>query len=218
MAKGKKSFIAYSDWKDVFDELPNEEAGQLIKHIFAYVNDENPQTDNILIKSLFAMIKSTLKRDLNKWETQLNQRSEAGKKSAEKRALKNNERNSTTVERPLKSVDETERNSTVSVSVSVNDNVDIISIKEKNLKKVEEVKNYFEQTNFDNTMRVFETNRECLRDSLNDFLEVEYLQDNFVNKTEPEILKHFRNWLKFNNPKKNAVKDTSRPNWILETR
>lgn len=117
MAEGKKSFIAYSDWKNTFDELPNEEAGMLIKHIFAYVNDENPQTDSVLIKAVFANIKSTLKRDLDRWESQLIQRSNAGKRSAEIRLAKSNDRSTT--------VNEVQRNSTdsVNVSVSVNDSV-----------------------------------------------------------------------------------------------
>jgi Ca2+-binding EF-hand superfamily protein len=115
MAENKKSFIAYADWKNTFDELPNEEAGKLIKHIFAYVNDESPVSESILINAVFANIKTTLKRDLDKWQTQLSQRVEAGKKSAELRATKSSER-STVVESRL-------RNPTDSVSVSVNDNV-----------------------------------------------------------------------------------------------
>jgi len=116
MAQDKKSFIAYSDWKNIFDELPNEDAGALIKHIFAYVYDENPISDSVLIRAVFANIKTTLKRDLEKWDSQLQQRSEAGKRSAEIRALtKFNDRSTT--------VDETLRNSTDSVNVSVNVNV-----------------------------------------------------------------------------------------------
>lgn len=114
MATGKKSFIAYADWKNTFDELPNEEAGELIKHIFAYVNDENPITKSVLIKAVFANIKTTLKRDLDKWENQLLQRSTAGKRSAELRALnKSNDRSTL--------VDFRARNPTVSVNVNVND-------------------------------------------------------------------------------------------------
>jgi hypothetical protein len=120
MAQGKKSFIAYADWKNIFDELPNEDAGQLIKHIFSYVNDENPTTESILIKAVFANIKSTLKRDLEKWDKQLKQRSDAGKASAESRKAKSNDRSTT--------VNETERNSTD--SVNVNDNV---IVKENNM-------------------------------------------------------------------------------------
>jgi hypothetical protein len=115
MATGKKSFIAYADWKNTFDELDNENAGALIKHIFAYVNDESPESDSVLIRAIFANIKATLKRDLDKWDTQLLQRSEAGKKSAELRALnKLNERSTV--------VDFRARNPTDSVSVSVSDN------------------------------------------------------------------------------------------------
>lgn len=114
MAEGKKSFIAYSDWKAVFDELPDEDAGKLIKHIFAYVNDENPESDSVLIRAVFANIKTTLKRDLDKWESQMQQRREAGKRSAE-------QRKATTVQRKATTVDSRTRNSTVNVNVNVNE-------------------------------------------------------------------------------------------------
>lgn len=115
MAENKKSFIAYSDWYGMLKACPDDVAGKLIKHIFAYVNDENPSSDDFVINALFEQIKATLKRDLVKWEEQREQRSNAGKKSAELRATKFNERSTV--------VNETERNSTVSVSVSDNVNV-----------------------------------------------------------------------------------------------
>jgi hypothetical protein len=113
MAQGKKSFIVYVDWKGVFDELPNEEAGLLIKHIFAYVNDENPKSDNLLIRAVFANIKTTLKRDLHKYEVIREKRSLAGKASADKR------------QQVLTSVESVDDVLCVSVndSVNVNDNV-----------------------------------------------------------------------------------------------
>ena len=111
MAENKKSFIAYADWKETFDALDDEKAGELIKHIFAYVNDENPVSEDMLINAVFANIKHTLKRDLKKWEKQHEQRKMAGKKSAEVR-----QRNSTVVNgRSVSSTD------SVSVSVNVND-------------------------------------------------------------------------------------------------
>lgn len=121
MAEGKKSFIAYSDWKDTFDALPNDKAGELIKHIFAYVNDESPITEDYLINAVFANIKNTLKRDLQKWDKQYEQRVKAGKKSAEVR-----KRNATTVN---------ERSVSSTVSVSVSDSVTDIK-KEKKPKTV----------------------------------------------------------------------------------
>jgi len=115
MAENKKSFIAYSDWYGMFKALPDEIAGKLVKHIFAYVNDENPTSEDYVINALFEQVKSTLKRDLEKWEKERSQRSEAGRKSAEKRSTKFNDRSTT--------VNEIERNPTVNVSVSVNDSV-----------------------------------------------------------------------------------------------
>jgi hypothetical protein len=115
MAENKKSFIAYADWKETFDALSDEKAGQLIKHIFAYVNDENPESQDMLINAVFASIKQTLKRDLRKWEKQYTQRVAAGKKSAQVR-----KHNSTVVNgRSVSSTD------SVSVSVSVSDKKDI---------------------------------------------------------------------------------------------
>lgn len=69
MAKDKKSFLLYADQQSVFKQLPDEIAGQLIKHIFSYVNDENPTTDNLIINIAFEPIKLQLKRDLQKYET-----------------------------------------------------------------------------------------------------------------------------------------------------
>lgn len=80
MADNKKSFIAYADWYDIFKELPDKEAGQLVKHLFSYVNDENPEAKSILIKASFATIKNTLKRDLKKWEKYIEKQSNNGKK------------------------------------------------------------------------------------------------------------------------------------------
>ena len=68
MAQGKKSFQLYTEWIEVFEELDHRDAGQLIKHIFRYVNDLNPQTENQLVSLSFIQIKQQLKRDLKKWE------------------------------------------------------------------------------------------------------------------------------------------------------
>ena len=69
MAKDKKSFLLYADQQSVFKQLPDEIAGQLIKHIFSYVNDENPITDNLIINIAFEPIKLQLKMDLHKYES-----------------------------------------------------------------------------------------------------------------------------------------------------
>lgn len=68
MAENKKGFVLYADQKLIFEDLTNEEAGILIKHIFAYVNDENPIFEDRFLDMAFKPIKLQLKRDLVKYE------------------------------------------------------------------------------------------------------------------------------------------------------
>jgi hypothetical protein len=95
MAENKKSFVLYTDSQGLVNQLPDDVAGRLFKHIYAYVNDEKPIAKELLLNIAFEPIKMQLKRDLIKWETQLEQRKQAGLKSAEVRkrnATKTNER------------------------------------------------------------------------------------------------------------------------------
>ena len=80
MAQDKKSFILYCDQQGVFNKLPDEIAGKLIKHIFAYVNDENPPCDDLLLDIAFEPIKTQLKRDLRKYEVYIDKQKENGAK------------------------------------------------------------------------------------------------------------------------------------------
>ena len=68
MAKDKKAFVAYCDWLESFEELTNEEAGKLIKHLLRYVNDQNPEPPDRITQMCFIPIKQSLKRDLRKYE------------------------------------------------------------------------------------------------------------------------------------------------------
>ncbi len=85
MAKDKKSFILYVDQKDLWNKLPDEVAGKLIKHIYAYVSDENPTSDDLIVNIAFEHIKQQLKRDLKLFEEKRVKRSEAGMAGANKR-------------------------------------------------------------------------------------------------------------------------------------
>ena len=120
MAENKKSFILYCDQKGVWDKLDDAQAGRLIKHIISYVNDENPVAPDFITELAFEPIKQSLKRDLKKWENQQEQRSEAGKRSAEVR-----KRNAQLVQRDSTTVNERSISSTVNGNVSVNDNVNV---------------------------------------------------------------------------------------------
>lgn len=87
MAKDKKTVQFYADWHETFKALDNETAGKLIKHMFSFVNDENPVSEDQLINLLFIPFQSTFERDLVKWKAMVKKRSGAGKASAEARKL-----------------------------------------------------------------------------------------------------------------------------------
>jgi len=80
MAKDKKSFVVYTNWKSTFEKLSDDEAGKLIKHIFRYVTDENPIAPDRITELVFEPLKQILKTDLAKYEEIRQKRSEAGKK------------------------------------------------------------------------------------------------------------------------------------------
>lgn len=78
MAENKKSFILYADMQGLVNQLPDEIAGKLLKHIYSYVNDENPISDDLLLNIAFEPIKQQLKRDLQEWEVIKSDRSKSG--------------------------------------------------------------------------------------------------------------------------------------------
>lgn len=68
MAENKKSFLLYCDIIHTIEQLSDEQAGHLFKHVLYYVNDLNPETDNVITKIAFEPIKQQLKRDLVRYE------------------------------------------------------------------------------------------------------------------------------------------------------
>lgn len=128
MAENKKSFILYCDILNVVDKLTDEQAGRLFKHILGYVNDQNPELDDILLEIAFEPIKQALKRDLVKYEDKKLKRSESGKAGANKRWQNiANATNDIANIANAKSEWQTMANiaDSVNVSVSVNDNVNV---------------------------------------------------------------------------------------------
>jgi len=88
MAKDKKSFVAYCDWLESFEELTDEEAGRLAKHLFRYVNDLNPEAPDKITKMCFIPIKQSLKRDLVKYEERADRARENGAKGGRPKTKK----------------------------------------------------------------------------------------------------------------------------------
>lgn len=80
MAQNKKGFLLYADTINTVKHLPNDKAGQLLKLILSYVNDENPEPpeDDLVLKIAWEPIKAHLKRDLTRYEEKKGTRAEAG--------------------------------------------------------------------------------------------------------------------------------------------
>lgn len=162
MAENKTSFVLYSDQRTLINLLSNEQAGILLKHIFSYVNDENPICEDQLITIAFEPIKQQFKRDLVKWERTKEGRSAAGKASAEARRIKQTSTNPTNVDfvqqtsTSVNKAQQTSTNPTVNDNVNVNVNVNVI----KDILSVRKV-------NFSESLKPFL--EKYSKDMLNDF-------------------------------------------------
>jgi len=120
MANGKKSFILYCDLIHTVNELPDDKAGELFKHILSYVNDENPVTDDLITKIAFQPIKQQLKRDLKKYEGYIDKQRENGAKGGRP---KKTQKTQPFISKPKKA-------DSVNVTDTVNDTVTVNDIKE----------------------------------------------------------------------------------------
>ena len=78
MAEEKKGFLLYADLIHVVRKMPKDKAGELFLTILEYVNDENPVVTDMLVDIVFEPIKQQFKRDLAKWENKRNTKSEGG--------------------------------------------------------------------------------------------------------------------------------------------
>jgi hypothetical protein len=138
MAENKKAFVAYCDWLESFEELTDEEAGKLAKHLFRYVNDLNPEPPDKITKMCFIPIKQSLKRDLVKYEERADRARENGAKGGRPKTQKTQS-----------VISEPKKPDSVNVSVSVNDNVSVSS-KDDGMKppSLEEVISYFDENGY----------------------------------------------------------------------
>lgn len=177
---GKKSFVLYTDQKEVFDELTDEDAGKLIKHIFAYVNDENPEQTDKLLKIAFLPIKTQLKRDLVIWDEKKQQRAEAGRMGGLAKASKAS--NASEILANPSTAKQSLANLAVNVNgnVNVNDNVNVNG----NVTNKESAKALF---SLDDVLIDFEKEKPLKRPYFDRMSEVHSIE----TKT---IKEHFKKW------------------------
>lgn len=137
MADNKKSFLLYCDLIHTVSKMPKDKAGELFMHILEYVNDKNPETDDLIIQLTFEPIKQALKRDLQKYENIRLKNIE----NANKRWNKNNATAYDRIQTDTKNA--VNDNVNDNVSVNVNDNKSVVVKKDINDIEVDFDKNTF---------------------------------------------------------------------------
>ena len=100
----RNSFVLYGSYKEQFDMLTNEQAGQWIQAVFTYVCTGEKHCDDPMVAMMLSMTCHQLDIDARKYAERLERQKEAARKagraSAEKRAQK-------------KAAEEIQRNATV---------------------------------------------------------------------------------------------------------
>ncbi|TDX83954.1 DUF6291 domain-containing protein [Epilithonimonas xixisoli] len=204
MAENKNSFIIYTDWKQDFEFLTDEEAGKLIKHLLRFASDENPTIENEdrLLQFAAQKMKAVMKKDLKKYEAVIQKRSEAGKKggvnSGKSRTSKQDEANKANASTPKQN----ER-----VNDNVNDNVILLKKETKyvvddeaeNVEKISEFKNFLKtekQIQMDRLRMAHKLTDEELDLKIDEFVEkkVSWGDDEKWHNTN-DMAKNFEFWL-----------------------
>ena len=177
MAEGKKTFIFYSDWINMVREMPDADAGALLKHVLGYVNDENPITDNTLVKMAFGHMKPLIKTDLKKWDVIREKRKEAGAKGG-----KRTQANAKQIQANAKQVQ------------PVNDNVNVDTINSIYAKFVVEVKAGGFDSRIESMYMRLKIKHGSLTPLLIDFKN-HLIEENREHKTTEELFLNFKNWV-----------------------
>ena len=85
----KKSFVMYADYEKHIARLSDEDAGELFKAIFTYVNTGEEVPLSPAADMAFSFMKERIDRDSEKWAATCQKRSEAGKKGGAPKGNKN---------------------------------------------------------------------------------------------------------------------------------
>ena len=236
MAENKNSFVLYTDYINTFEELSDEEAGKLMKHILRYVNDKKPVAEDRIIKIAFEPIKQQLKRDLIKYEGIKQKRSIIGKaggiKSGEVRKIKSlegegNESNTTKNEANEANALIDEANEAVNVFDNVIVNVNDTVIKKQTKKIFNQKPVAVEITDLPDvkigsaiqllkiTKQVDVSSKRVI--GMWDIFKVQNLTGKKFYATVEDVHSHFINWIKTQNFSGSDPPNTSKVSALIAT-
>lgn len=213
MAKAKKTFIFYNDWKDYVDEMNPEEAWIFLKAILSYQNWDPPQIEWGL-KFIRWRIKKQLDEDNQKREEEIEKRRIAGKNwgLARARNLKQNEASASNSKQVLKKDEKSKQIQAENDNENDNDN-DNEDIKGEKKEKYKDFV-FLSPSEF-----------QTLKELLGEWNLENYIEDlnNYLGQKWKKYKSHYytiRNWRKRDNetkkpPQKNE--NYSAENWDLST-
>ena len=189
MAEGKSKIVFYRNWGKTFNKLTDAEAGKLIKHFCAYINDEDPVLEDRFVEIAWVQIEDTLKRDLKKYENYIEKQKANGKKGGRPKAKKPNP----LFENPSKAKK--------ADSVSVSDNVNVINNNiDAWIKNISNSPSYLEGIYMRLKLR-----KGTISSLLKDFkAHLKMYESDSTNVSE--FKRHFSNWLNNENSKGRLAK------------
>lgn len=80
-----RSVLVFSDWQTLFQNLSDEQAGQLIKAMCFYNKGEEYTPSDPVVMAMFSMVKEGMDNNRDHYDKVCQRRAEAGKKGADKR-------------------------------------------------------------------------------------------------------------------------------------
>ena len=199
MAKDKKAFIVYSNWEQTFENLTDEEAGRLIKHLFRYVNDREPVAPDRITEIVFEPLKAVIKVDLKKYEKVIENKSYQGRLGNLKRWHNDL---FLLVENNTISLDEAE-NKSLNRKTSVSDKNIAVAIK-----PLQNIADNVNDNDNDNVINKIEARSQIFKDSLL------YYKD----KYQVNMLKEFYNYWTEPNQSKTKMRFELQKTWSLDRR
>ena len=87
-----KSFVMYDSWMEMVEDMTTEEAGLLLKAIYAYRKDKDYKPEDRSIRNAFNILKQRLNEDEDAYQQKVEKRAEAGKMGGRPKANESNEK------------------------------------------------------------------------------------------------------------------------------